>query len=147
MFTNFFKTAYRTLFKNKLFTVLNIIGLALGMSTSLLFVALLAFLYRFDDFHPQRDRIYRVITQVYDNEENPHYASAPVGLAQKLKDEFTGVEKVVRIHRSLGGDAIYQEKKIPLYGYFADSEFLDVFNFSWVVGPWVGLAKNGEILT
>ncbi|GAA4469736.1 ABC transporter permease [Nibrella saemangeumensis] len=134
MFTNFFKTAYRNLFKNKFFTVLNIIGLALGMSTSLLFVALLTFLFRFDEFHPHRDRIYRVTTQVYDNVENPHYASAPVGLAQKLKDEFTGVDKVVRIHRSLGGDAIYQEKKIPLYGYFADPEFLDVFNFSLLHG-------------
>lgn len=134
MLQNFFKTAYRNLYKNKFFTVLNVIGLALGMSISLLFVALLAFLYRYDDFHPLRDRIYRVTTQVYDKKENPHYASAPVGLAQKLKKELAGVEKVVRIHSSLRGDAIYQEKKIPLNGYFADPEFLEMFNFPFLQG-------------
>ncbi|HEX9958341.1 MAG TPA: ABC transporter permease, partial [Fibrella sp.] len=134
MLKNFFKTAIRNLSKNKFFTILNVIGLALGMSTSLLFVALLVFLSRYDDFHPHKDRIYRVTTQVYDNDENPHYASAPVGLAQKLKEDIAGVEKVVRIHRSLGGEAIYHEKKIPLYGFFADPEFLDLFNFPFLKG-------------
>lgn len=134
MLTNFFKTAYRSLYKNKFFTVLNVIGLALGMSTSLLFVALLVFLSRYDDFHPHSDRVYRVTTQVQDNKENPHYASAPVGLAQPLKENIAGVEKVVRIHSSLGGNAIYHEKKMPLHGYFADPEFLEVFNFPFLAG-------------
>ena len=133
MLINYFKIAYRVLYRNKFFTVLNVIGLALGMSLSLLFIALLSFLNRYDDFHPHRDRIYRVITQLYDKQENPRYASAPGGLAQKLKD-FTGVEKVVRIHRSLYGDAILGEKKIRLDGYFADSEFFEVFNFPFLQG-------------
>lgn len=134
MLRNLFKTAYRNLYKNKLFTVLNVIGLALGMSLSLLFVALLSFLYRFDDFHPHGDRIYRVTTQVRDHKDNPHYASAPVGLAQKLRKEVAGVEKVVRIHSSLGGEAIHREKKIPLYGYFTDPEFFELFNFPFLGG-------------
>lgn len=134
MLQNFFKTAYRNLYKNKFFTILNVIGLALGMSLSLLFVALLSFLYRYDNFHPLRDRIYRVTTQVYDTKENPHYASAPVGLAQKLKKEIAGVEEVVRIHSSLGGEAIYHEKKISLDGYFADPAFLKMFNFPLLLG-------------
>ncbi len=134
MFKNFFKTAIRNLSKNKFFTVLNVIGLALGMSLSLLYVALLAFLHRYDDFHTLGNRIYRVTTQVHDNKENPRYASAPVGIAQKLKGDIPGVEKVVRIHGSLGGDAIYHEKQIGLYGYFADPEFLEVFNFPLLRG-------------
>ncbi|MPR37283.1 ABC transporter permease [Salmonirosea aquatica] len=134
MLRNFIKTALRNLAKNRFFTLLNVIGLALGMSVSLLFVALLVFLSRYDDFHPHTDRIHRVTTQVHDREENPHYASAPVGLAQKLRDDIAGVEKVVRIQGSLGGDAVYGEKKIPLYGYFADPEFLEVFNFPLLEG-------------
>jgi len=133
MLTNYFKIAYRVLYRNKFFTVLNAIGLALGMSLSLLFIALLSFLYRYDDFHPYRNRIYRVTTQLHDKQENPRYASAPVGLAQKLKN-FTGVEKIVRIHRSLYGDAIYGEKKIQLNGYLADPEFFEVFNFPFLQG-------------
>ncbi|WP_247236531.1 ABC transporter permease [Telluribacter sp. SYSU D00476] len=134
MLQNYFKTAIRSFSKNKFFTILNVIGLALGMSLSLLFIALLTFLHRFDDFHPQKDLIYRVTTQVYDNDENPHYASAPVNLAQHLEKDITGVEKVVRIYRSLGGQAVYQDKKIPLYGYFADPEFLEIFNFPLLQG-------------
>jgi putative ABC transport system permease protein len=149
MFRNFLKTAYRNLYRHKFFTALNVIGLALGMSISLLFVALLSFLYRFDDFHPHKDRIYRITTQLLDKKENPRHASAPVGLAQRLKTELAGVEKVVRIHSSFGGEAIYQEKKMHLKGYFADPEFLDVFNFPFQQGnPATALTKpNALILT
>ena len=134
MLRTFFKTAYRNLSKNKLFTVLNVIGLSLGMSISLLFVALLSFLSRFDDFHPHQERIYRVTTQVYDNNENPRYASAPFGLGQIMEEDFTGVEKVARIQRSLYGQAAYEEKKIWLNGYFADPEFFEIFKFPLLQG-------------
>ena len=110
MFRNFLKVAVRNLFKNKFFTILNVIGLGLGMSLSVLFIALLAFLSHFDNFHPDGDRIYRVTTQIYDKKENPRLASAPADLAQNLKS-FSGVEKVIRIERSLYGNAIYKEKK------------------------------------
>ena len=133
MFRNFFKIAVRNLSKNKFFTVLNVIGLALGMSLSLLFIALLFFLNRFDDFHPHKERIYRVTSQVYDKQENPRYASSPAGLANNLND-FSGVEKVVRIHSSLYGDAVYREKKIRVEGYFADPGFFEIFNFPLVKG-------------
>src|SRR5689334_18037742 len=125
MLTSYIKIAGRVLFKHKFFTILNIIGLALGMSLSLLFIALLAFLHTFDDFYPNKDQVYRVTTQVYDRKENPRFASAPVAVAQKLKD-LSGVEKVVRIHSSLYGDALYKDKKIRLNGYFADPEFFDL---------------------
>ncbi len=133
MFRNFFKTAIRNLSKNKFFTILNVIGLALGMSLSLLFIALLAFLSRFDDFHPNKDRIYRVTTQLYDKQQNPRLASAPAGLAQQLQ-HFTGVEQVVRIHRSLYGNAVYGQQKIQLSGYFADPGFFELFNYPLLRG-------------
>ncbi len=133
MFRNFFKVAVRNLSKNKFFTILNVIGLGLGMSLSLLFIGLLAFLFRFDDFHPNGDRIYRVTTQIYDKHENPRFASAPAALAQNLKN-FSGIEKVIRIERSLYGNAVYKEKKIELNGYFADPGFFEVFNFPLLKG-------------
>jgi putative ABC transport system permease protein len=133
MFRNFLKTAIRNLSKHKFFTILNVIGLGLGMSLSLLFIALLAFLSRFDDFHPNGDRIYRVTTQLYDKQENPRLASAPAAIAQNLKD-FSGVEKVIRIHSSLYGNAVYGEKKIELSGYFADPGFFELFNYPLLKG-------------
>ncbi|SFU35372.1 ABC transporter permease [Pontibacter akesuensis] len=134
MLKSFVKIACRILYKNKLFTILNVVGMALGMYLSLLFIALLAFLFRFDNFHPHNERIYRVTTQVNDKKDNPRYASAPMALAQQLENSFTGIEKVARIHRSLNGEAIYREKKIELAGYFADPGFFEIFNFPLVQG-------------
>ena len=131
MFKNYFNTALRNLKKNKFFTTLNILGLAVGMSLSLLYVAMVVFVYRFDNFHPNRERIYRVITHVQDRNENPSYASAPMPMAQLLATNFSGIEKVVRIHASLNQrvEVGYGDSKIPVMGYFADPEFLGVFNF------------------
>jgi putative ABC transport system permease protein len=134
MLKNYFLTASRNLKKNKFFTVLNVFCLALGMSISLLFVALLAFLYRCDDFHQNKERIYRIISHVKDNEENPEYASAPVALVQKLKEDFTGIETVVPFQRVLSGEVIYNEKGIGISGFFAGPEFLQVFNFPLIKG-------------
>ena len=62
MFKNYFKTATRNLSKNKFFTTLNVFGLALGMSLNLLWVAMVVFIYQFDNFHPNKKQIYRIIT-------------------------------------------------------------------------------------
>jgi len=134
MVANYFKTATRNLWKNAFFTTLNVFGLALGMSLNLLFVAMIVFIYQFDNFHPNKDHIYRVITHVRDRQENPSFASVPIGAAQLLKSNFTGVEKVVRIHQSLPRDVRYSDIKMPLNGYFVDAEYLSMFNFSLLQG-------------
>jgi putative ABC transport system permease protein len=146
MFKNYFKTATRNLSKNKFFTTLNVFGLAVGMSLSLLFVAMVVFVYTFDNFHPNNERIYRVITHVQDRNENPSFASAPIGTAQLLKNNFSGVEKVVRIHGSLNHEIGHGERKIPVTGYFADPEYLSVFNFPLLDGNAItALAKPNTI--
>jgi putative ABC transport system permease protein len=134
MFKNYYNTAIRNLSKNKFFTTLNVFGLAVGMSLSLLFVAMVVFVYQYDNFHPNRERIYRVITHVQDRNENPSYASTPIGVAQILKNNFTGVEKVARIHGSLNHEVGYGAAKIPITGYFADPEYLSMFNFPLLQG-------------
>ncbi|MET0243161.1 MAG: ABC transporter permease, partial [Flavitalea sp.] len=134
MFKNFFMTAYRNLAKHRLFTILNVFGLALGMSLCLLYIAWLNFVFTFDNFHPLKDRIYRVNTQLLNGQENPLYASAPSGLAQKLQEEIAGVETVVRVNTLLSGTGKFQDKKIGMQGYFTDPSFLKVFNFPLLRG-------------
>ncbi|HEY0743313.1 MAG TPA: ABC transporter permease [Chryseosolibacter sp.] len=149
MFKNYFKTALRNLQKNQFFTALNVFCLALGMSISLLFVALLSFLFRYDDFHANKDRIYRITTHIRDNDQNPHYASAPVALAQKLKEEVTGIQSVVPIERTLNGEASYLDRRIDVGGYFTGPEFFHVFNFPLLKGDQATALKepNSIVLT
>jgi ABC-type antimicrobial peptide transport system permease subunit len=58
----------------------------------------------------------------------------PPPLAEKLKDEYPGIEKIVRINRSLSAEAEFSNNQIPLEGYFVDSEFLNVFTFPLLKG-------------
>lgn len=134
MFKNYFTTATRNLKKNFFFTTLNVFGLAVAMSLSLLFVAMVVFSFHFDNFHPDKERIYRVVTHVQDRNRNPTYASAPIGTAQLLKSNFSGIEKVVRINSSLRHEVGYGDSKIPITGYFSDPEYLSVFNFPLAQG-------------
>ncbi|WP_143960294.1 ABC transporter permease [Litoribacter populi] len=134
MLKNYFIIAARNLAKYKFFTSINVFCLALGLSLNLLFIAMLTFLFTYDNFHPNKDEIYRVVTQVHDKEANPKYSSAPVGLVSRLRNDFPGIERVVPIQKTLKGDALYLEKEVFVDGYFVDSEFLKTFNFPLLKG-------------
>jgi putative ABC transport system permease protein len=146
LLTNYFRTAVRNLSRNKFFTVLNVFGLSLGMSISLLFIAGLTFLYTFDNFHANADQIYRVTTHRKDNTEHPHYASAPAGLVHRFRNDFPGVEKVVAIYGSLSGEIIYRDNKINLNGYFTEPEFLDLLTFPLIKGNYASVLSRPNSL-
>jgi len=147
MFKSYVKTASRNLTRNKFFTLLNVFGLALGLSLSLLYVAEVSFIFDYDDFHTKGEKIYRVTTFVSDNNKNPHYASAPAGLVEKLKEEFTGAEIVVPIQASLSGEGAYGEKKVYLRGCFTTPDFWNVFDFPFIKGnPSTALSNPNSIV-
>lgn len=147
MLKNYFIIATRHLAKNKVFSVINIFGLALGMSLNLVFISLLSFAFSYDDFHTKKDQIYRVITQVHDNIENPKYASAPAGLTSKLREGFSGIERVVPVQSTLSGYAAYSNRELYLNGYFADPDFLQTFDFPLVKGnPGSALERPNTIV-
>lgn len=149
MFRNYFKTATRSLSKHKFFTTLNVFSLALGMSLTLLYVAMVVFIFQFDNFHANKENIYRVITHVEDQQDNPSFASSPIGTAQLLKDNFTGLEKVVRIHQMRNQPVGYGDAKFPLKKYFVDAEYLSMFTFPLLQGNTAtSLAKpNTMVIT
>ena len=62
MFKNYFKTSVRSIARNKLFSAINVIGLAISMSICLIMITFLTELYSFDNFHENGDRMYRVKT-------------------------------------------------------------------------------------
>lgn len=150
MLNSYFKVASRSLAKQRFFTVINVLGLAIGMSFSLLLLAMVTNISTYDTFHSKRDRIYRVISHASSTGfDDRTYATSPVPLATTLKNDITGIEKVVRINRTLNAEM--QEPsaaiKIPLNGYFVDPEFFDVFTFSLIKGDQkTALEKQNSIV-
>ncbi len=134
MLKNYFIVATRNIVKHKFFTIINVIGLAIGMSISLLLIAMLSFLWTYDTFHANKDRIYRVITNADDNQSNREFASAPSVLADKLQKDITGIGKVVRVNSSFSVNVVKGNSEIPIQGYFVDPDFLDVFTFPLIKG-------------
>jgi putative ABC transport system permease protein len=134
MLKSYFLIATRNLAKHRFFTIINVLGMAAGMSISLLLIAMLSFLFTYDNFHVNKDRIYRVISFADDHVSPRASASTPSPIATLLEDDFTGIDQVVRINSGFSAEAEYVRKKIPLGGYFVDDNFLEVFSFKLLKG-------------
>ncbi|WP_339810479.1 ABC transporter permease [uncultured Imperialibacter sp.] len=135
LFANYFKASLRTMSRSKLFTALNVAGLAISMSVGLLLIALLHDIYQVDDFHTKKDRIYRIISERQDNDlEVTHFASSSWLASNRVKTEVPGVEEVVVLHADLGGDVTWNDKTVDLHGFWASPAFFEVFSFELLKG-------------
>lgn len=130
MFKSIVTTAFRNILRNKSFSIINLIGLSVSMSLSMLIILIVKEQLTYDNFHQDRDRIYRVNTMALRVEGGQEpYASAPLPIGRVLKEEYTFTEEVVTISRRLNGDVIYGNVNVPLSGLIVDPSFLKVFNF------------------
>jgi putative ABC transport system permease protein len=150
MLRSIITTALRNIYRNKSFSIINLIGLSVSMSLCMLIIIIVKEQYTFDNFHEDSDRIYRVNTMAIrtDGGSEP-YASSPMPLAIALRDNYTFTEKVVTISRRLRGDAVYGNVNVPLTGLIVDPTFTEIFNFPFEKGnPATALSQpNNLVLT
>src|SRR5690242_5969686 len=108
MLKSIIKTALRNIFRNKAFSIINLIGLSVSMSLCMLIILIVSEQLTFDNFHQDRARIYRVNTNAIRVEGGREpYASSPLPLGHVLKEEYAFAENVVSINRRLSGDATF----------------------------------------
>ena len=141
MIRNYFLVALRNLTRNKFFSAINIFGLAVGMSISMAIIMLVADQMMYDRFNTKRDRIFRVISRVVSNAGAEIGAmdnsTSPMTLREELLENYTGIEKVVRFKRGFGNNWMEMEGQnvnIPLTGFYADPEALQVFEYALEYG-------------
>ncbi len=143
MLGSYFKTSRRNLVRNKLFSFINIVGLAVSMSVGLLVIAIVEDSRSYDDFHQKKDRIYRVITRHEDNGQKPtDLASTSIRTAQRLDGSVPGIEDFTLIRGGFSGDAQVGRNTFPIEGFWADQSFFKVFTFPLVAGdPFTALKE------
>ncbi len=135
MVKNYIKTAFRNLLKNKGFTAINVLGLALGLATCLLIVFYVFDELSYDRYNEKADRIYRVnIDFRFGGAENLWAVSA-APLAPALKADFPEIEQVARLCSQGGakvrkGTGNIQENKMV----YADPALFDVFTLPMING-------------
>lgn len=136
MFRNYLKVAFRNLWKNKGYSAINVIGLAVGLATCLLIMLFVWDELSFDKFHEKADRIYRVDSDIKFGGSALRIAVSSDPMGATLKRDYPQVEQYTRIYASSGAkllkkdDNYINEEKIA----YADSTFFDVFSFPLVSG-------------
>ena len=144
MLFNYFKVAVRNLNQHRYFSVINAFGLAFGMSVSLLLISLYSYVSTYDDFHANKDRIYRVTSDLHEGTRETRYACAPVALADKIEQEFPDAVRVVRIVKDQH-EIIMKRENIPVRSYYVDSDFFSLFSFSMAEGS-SSLGRPGIVI-
>ena len=150
---NNLKMALRRLSRDKTFTILNLGGLVIGIAAALQVYFIVSYELSIDRFHPNADRIFRVVsTETYRNGFIDYDGSAPLPFAPALRKEFPEPEIVAPVFRlgtydfTLGGTAKrFNTDNI----YYAGPELFGIFDFPWLAGnPKTGLARpNTAALT
>jgi putative ABC transport system permease protein len=134
MLKNYFKIAFRNLWKHKVFSLINIMGLTVGMSACLLISMYVNFELTYDAFHSKSDRIYRLVTDVITPSETIHAGITSWAYGPTIKQDFPEVEAYARTNGGSflvrKGDIKFQEEATV----FADSSFFRVFDFKLIQG-------------
>jgi putative ABC transport system permease protein len=136
MLNSYIKTSGRSLVRNKLFSAINIIGLAVSMSVGLVLIGVLSDILSYDTFHQNRDRIYRVISryEYLGDKGNNFMATTSLKSARLIKESFTGVDDVAILRTDFQGDLQIGEKIVPMSGYWANPALFKVFSFEIIQG-------------
>lgn len=135
MFKNYIKIAIRGMARSKLFTAINLIGLAVSMAVGLLIITFVSDLVSYDSFHENKDNIYRVLTSDQKaNEPLLTLASTSVKTGQSIRESFSEIEDVTTLSLGFNGVAEIEDRKLPVQAYWADNSFLNVFTYPLLEG-------------
>jgi putative ABC transport system permease protein len=134
MIQNYFKVAVRNMAKQRLFTAINVLGLAMGMSASLLILAVIIQVLSFDDFHEKKDRIVRITTDVTDEDGNRVFATTTDAIYDQLSGNVIGIEAVTRLNYGLDYTVFHHDNEIEISGIYTDPTYFDLFSFDLKYG-------------
>jgi len=143
MLRNYLTIIFRNLWKNKLYTTINVISLAVGIASIVWGIQTYRYSFSFDNFHRDRNNIFRVLTKVTGNDNLKGYC--PQYLAQVAKNDFPVVKETVRWDsRGLNVKAD-QSEPFESEAHFTDPQFFDFFNFPLIRGT-IQLSNHATVV-
>lgn len=145
-----FKIAYRNILKEKTYSILNIVGLTIGITFSVFLLFFIADELSYDRYHEHAEQIYRVATHFKEPDNEFTWATAQIPLAPALKDNFPEVINAVRFFSM--GRTLYEYKDKQFYEedfYLADSTVFHMFTYNFIEGePGAALIRpNTMVIT
>ena len=138
MLKNYFIIAWRNIFRQKIYSSLNIAGLTSGIIATLLILLYVQYEYSFDQFHAKKDRIYRITREWVDENGNSelHLAQIAPPIGPLLKNDFEGiVENSARFLNARNSLLTANEKPIREDAlYFAEESAFSIFSWDLIQG-------------
>lgn len=140
MIKNYFKIAVRSFKRHKIFTLINIIGLSIGISTALVIYLIVSYDFCFDKFHKDGNRIYRVVSDYSFAGEVGHNGGVTWPLGDVAKNEVTGLEGTAPFNTLNFTASIPNGTKAPAKFknesniILADHRYFDIFPYKWLAG-------------
>jgi putative ABC transport system permease protein len=159
MLQNYLKIALRNLLRNKVYSFINILGLAIGVCACLVIFLLVSFELSFENFQPDRDRIYRVVSGFKNDDGSINLnggLSSPMPAV--IRQDLTGIENLAACHIWYPRVTIPNDKKgtknAPKTWKNDDAEVLvcepqyfEIFKYEWVQGnPKTALKSPNEVV-
>jgi putative ABC transport system permease protein len=160
MFKNYFKVAFRNLVRNKVFGAISMLGLAIGISACLLIYIVIHFELSYENFHPDKNRIYRVVTQIKNAASKINSISTvPDPAAKVIRLSISGLESVAMFHSYKTKVAIPEGDKIlrrffPTAGaedfspvILTEPQYFEIFKYQWLDGnPATALSEPFRVV-
>lgn len=148
MIISYLTIAFRNLFRHKLFSAINIGGLAIGLAAFWMIALYLANELSYDRYHENAPRIFRVAQHAQWNGGSFHGAITPVPYAAAMKSDFPEVEETVRLDMEGGGVFRNGTSEFKVGDIlYADPTFFSVFSFKFIYGdPGTALSKPTSIV-
>src|SRR5450755_206530 len=136
MIKNYFTIAWRNLAKNKIYSFINITGLAIGLSCFILIALFILDELSFDRYNDKADRIYRINSDIRFGGGELHLPVTSDMMGELLKKDYPEVEQYTRIYASSGSKLIKKGKDFIIEDHVAhaDSTFFEVFSLPVISG-------------
>lgn len=148
MIKNYFKIAWRTLLRYKAYTGINIFGLTLSITAAMLIFTLVSCQFSFEGFNHNKDRIYRIVTDLKDDASLTHLPCVPQPLGKAFRNDFTFAEQTARVVTyknvlvSLPEDRDVKKFQEDQGIAFAEPSFFSIFDFPLAQGDPATALKN-----
>jgi ABC-type antimicrobial peptide transport system permease subunit len=133
MLKNYVKTAWRNLINHKVYSFLNIIGLATGMAIALVIGLWVFYQYSYDRFLPDYGLVYKAAVKATSNSETGVTDITPLPLGEALKKEIPGIRYTAQTWMGPHG-LVYNNKKLYLSGGMVGADFLHILRYPFVNG-------------
>src|SRR5665213_3177380 len=139
MIKNYFKIAFRGFWKHKLFTLINIIGLSIGISAALVIYLIVHYDFTFDKFHKDSDRIYRVVSDFKFQGNVNHSYGVTAPMAAGIKNNVTGVELIAPLYTLTPNVTVNGKHNEPIkfkvqdHITLADQNYFKIIHYTWPV--------------